>query len=216
MTGSNDSTSGGKTTSRSASKVAKLIKQYDLVGLGEELEERWTREEDRMSLRALAEYFNTELLAAVLARNTTNVLDGEAENYYELLTDDDISSGTRIKTENKLKQYGIDVEQLRSEFVSRQAIHTYLTKERNTSYTHDNQTDDERVSARINTIRRIKNRLVAVSEKILSELTQSDYVSGGPTRVTVLVQVTCERCGIQYPIAEFISNGGCDCEEDRK
>lgn len=35
------------------SKVARLIEEYDLSGLGEELEQRWTAEEDWQSLREL-------------------------------------------------------------------------------------------------------------------------------------------------------------------
>ncbi|WP_144906570.1 rod-determining factor RdfA [Halobellus captivus] len=216
MTKSSESTRGTTPHSRSASKVAKLIHQYDLGDIGTELEERWTREENRMSLRTLAEYFNTELLAAALRKHSTNILEGEAENYYRLLTDEDVSSGTRIQAENKLEQQEIDVEALRSDFVSRQAIHTYLTKERETAYEREEQTRNERISSRIDTIRRLKNRVVAVSEQILSELAKLGDVSSSATRVSVLVQVTCDHCGSQYPFAEFISNGGCECKESRE
>jgi hypothetical protein len=201
-------------TPTSASKVAKLIRRYDLEDLGDELEDRWTREEDRMSLRALADYFNKELLSAVLGRTTTNILDGEAENYYRLLTDDGVSSGSRIQAENKLEQHGIDVEDLRSNFVSRQAIHTYLTKERESSYDREDQTTDEQINDRMNTIRQIKSRLAAISEQTLSDLARSNHISSGDADVTVLIQATCDRCGTQYSITEFISNGGCDCDEN--
>ena len=40
------------------SKVARLIKKYDLQGLGAELEQLWTADEDRKSLRELASYFD--------------------------------------------------------------------------------------------------------------------------------------------------------------
>jgi hypothetical protein len=214
MTKSHDTADQDSRDNKSMSKVAKLIRQYDLGDLGDDLEDRWTREEDRMSLRSLADFFNKKLLATVLAQNTTNILEGEAENYYRLLTDDDVSSGSRVQAENKLEQHGIDVEELRTNFVSRQAIYTYLTKERDSVYESKDQSTDERLKNRIDTIRQIKNRLVVVSEQILSELEQSDHISSNNANVTVLVQATCDRCGTQYPLTEFVSNGGCDCDEN--
>ena len=214
MTESNDPSSETKSRSEPAGKVARVLYQYDLEALGEELEERWTREENRMGLRELADHFNKRLLAESLAENETNILEGEMENYYHLLTDDDVSSGTRIQAENKLEQQGVDVDELRSNFVSRQAIHTYLTKQRNVTYEPEVQTSNDRVTARIDTIRRIKSRLGAVSNQILYQLAQSGDISNESPHLTVLVQVTCERCSTQYTITEFISNGGCDCETD--
>lgn len=40
------------------SKVARRINEYDLEGLGEEMARRWTAEDDRWSLRDLADHFN--------------------------------------------------------------------------------------------------------------------------------------------------------------
>lgn len=197
------------------SKVGRLIHRYDLAETGEELERRWTADAaDRMSLRELADYFNRTLLEQALQQNATSTLDGEAANLYRLLTGDDVSSGQRIQAENRLEQNGVNVEQLRTDFVSRQAIHTYLTKERDVTYDQPKVSDEERVKTRIDTIGRLKNRLITVTEQIISELTQSDQLVSGETRVTVLVQVQCDTCDAQYPIRQFLTNGGCDCQPD--
>jgi len=45
-------------TSRRAGKVARLLAEYDMESLGPELERLWTADEDRQSLRELADYFN--------------------------------------------------------------------------------------------------------------------------------------------------------------
>jgi hypothetical protein len=77
------------------SKVARLIEEYELGGIGEEFERRWTREEDRSSLRDLADEFNRRLLRAALERTGDAPLDGEVDNLYRLLTGDDVTSGVR-------------------------------------------------------------------------------------------------------------------------
>lgn len=207
----NDENPANNSPGRQA-KVARLITEYNITGIGDELEEYWTRETDeRISLRELADFFNKTLLEQALQQNATSTLDGEAANYYRLLTADEISSGTRIQAENRLEKNGVDVEQLRADFVSRQAIHTYLTKERDATYDQPDASDEERIDARINTIGRLKNRLVMVAEQAISELLQSEQVVSGETRVSVLVQVQCIDCDTQYPITQFLTKGGCDC-----
>lgn len=197
---------------RSRSKVAKLIHQHNLTGIGDELERYWTMETDeRMSLRDLADYFNRALLAQALQQNGTSVLDGEVANYYRLLSADDVSSGMRVQAENQLERHGVDVEQLVNDFVSRQAIHTYLTEEREATYNDPDRSSEERSKARIETIGRLKSRLVAVAERTISELGQSNSPSNTDARVTVLVQVQCSNCETQYPITEYLTRGGCEC-----
>ncbi|WP_436926158.1 rod-determining factor RdfA [Halosimplex amylolyticum] len=202
----------GSTAGGPGSKVAALIERYDLVGLGDDLESRWTADGDeRMSLRELADYVNESLIAAALRASDTQPVDGVASNYYRLLTSDDVSSGTRIEAENELESRGVDVDQLESDFVSRQAIHTYLTSERDASYESPDRSDSERADDRLQTVQRLKNRLATVAERVLTELEGSGYLSVGDARVTVLVSVQCRDCGEQYAFADIIANGGCDC-----
>lgn len=197
------------------SKVGRLIHRYNLTGMGEKLERRWTTDTgDRMSLRELADYFNRTLLKEALQQNATSTIDGEAANLYRLLTGDDVSSGQRIQAENRLEQNGVNVDQLRSNFVSRQSIHTYLTKERDVRYDQPEVSDEERVEMRLDTIGRLKSRLVAVTKQVVSELTESDQLVNSGTRVTVLIQVQCGACDAQYPIRQFLMNGGCDCQPE--
>lgn len=106
------------------------------------------------------------------------------------------------------------MEQLQTDFVSRQAIHTYLTKERDATYEQSAVSDEERVKTRIDTIGRLKNRLVMVAEQVITELIQSDQLVSGETHVTVLVQVQCDDCDTQYPIRQFLTDGGCDCQQE--
>ena len=197
-------------------KVGKLIDRHGLDDIGDELVDAWTSETDeRESLRELAKRFNEALLARALEDATGSTLDGEATNFYRLLTSEEVTSGTRIEARNRLEARGVDVNTLEDEFVSRQSIHTYLTKERNVAYATDDKSDETRVEDRVQTVQRLKNRLVAVAEQTLSELATSGPVSTGKSRVVVLVRVQCEDCGVQHPFTEFVRNGGCQCSTEQ-
>ena len=192
-------------------KVARVIDEYDLAALGDELVAHWTAEKDRMSLRELADYFNKQLLTDQLDSRQVSTLAGEVDNLYELLTGDSVTSGTRIQTENRLQEYGIDIEALRSDFVTRQAIHTYLTKQREAEY----ETPDAEaiVDRRLGELQRLESRQRAVTEKTLSTLSNSDRLSLGEFQVLVSTQVQCADCGRQFEVSDLLQRGACDCEE---
>lgn len=63
-------------------KVQRLIDEYDLHGLGADLERRYSSEGgSRSSLRNLADHVNRELLRAGLQETEADLLPGEAANY---------------------------------------------------------------------------------------------------------------------------------------
>ena len=200
-------------TKRSANvdgKVARVLNKYDLSTLGDELATRWTAENNRMSLRQLAVYFNKQLLESRLDEKRVDMLPGEIENLYELLTDEDVTSGTRIQAENRLSEYGIDIDELRSDFVSRQAIHTYLTKQRQKTY--DKPDADETIDKRLEQLQRLKSRERAVTEQTLSTLRNTDRINLGEFQIFSSVQVQCSDCGRQFELTALLDRGGCDCE----
>ena len=199
------STSSGRT-----GKVARVLSEYDLSDLGDELVSRWTADDDRMSLRELAEYFNRQLLASQCDRQRVDMLPGEIENMYTLLTDDDVTSGTRVQAENRLSEHGIDVEQIRSDFVSRQAIHTYLTKHREETY--EQPDTDEVVDKRLEELERLRSRERAVTKQTLSTLRNRDRLSIGDFQVISSIQIQCTDCGRQYDLNSLVDRGECDCD----
>lgn len=195
------------------SKVGRLIGEYGLDGEGERLESYWTTDgEDRRSLRELADYFNRRLLRATMEAAGMNPLDGEVENTYRLLTDDDVSRGMQTQARQTLEREGVDVESLRSDFVSHQAIHTYLTKYRDAS--REEQADVDRVEKGLKTIQRLRSRTSAVSENIVENLSGTDRIDLGDFEVLVDVRVFCRDCGTQYDVQELLNRGGCDCGGD--
>ncbi|SIR64560.1 hypothetical protein SAMN05421858_3093 [Haladaptatus litoreus] len=195
------------------SKVERVISDYQLDDMGETLETYWTGEADEQySLRELADFFNRAVLRTALEQANASLLSGEVENTYRLLTDTTVSSGIRAETENSLAREGIDVERLKRDFVSHQAIHTYLTKYRDVS--HESETDDAETHREkaTDTIRRLQNRTVAVTETTLENLRNTERIALSDFDVLSDVRVVCNSCGRSYPVDDLLEAGGCECE----
>jgi len=199
---------------RPSSKVARLIDEYDLgEPFGDELERLWTADGDeRKSLRDLAALFNRRLLESALAAAGTSTVSGEVENLHRLLTDDDVSSGMRTEARTRLERDGVDVEQLERDFVTYQAIRTYLTDYRDAEY--EEPSASERVESALGTIQRLRSRLRSITEGSLDRLRSTDRLTLGTFRLFVDVDVLCEECGSQYGVVELLERGGCDCGRD--
>lgn len=192
-------------------KVSRLLDEYDLDGLGEFLVDRWTADDPdaQQSLRALAHQFNTQMLEARLAAMNAAPIEGTVERYYELLTDDNVSSGVRTQVRRDLEQAGIDVDDLQDEFVSRQAIHTYLTTTRDVS--QPDKTSTISPSTVQQTIDRLRERVRQVTSSRLDRLRSAGGLTLGDFRVLVDVQVYCEDCGTQKSLAALLEDGACEC-----
>ena len=195
------------------SKVDRLLTEYSLPGMDEQLIASWTGDADeRRSLRDLAEYFNRELLRAAMAEAGMTTLDGEVANTYRLLTAEDVSTGVRTQAETTLERNGIDPQRLRTDFVSHQAIHTYLTKQRGVE--HSSEPVGDRAGKTERTIRRLGSRLVAVAEKRLRSLRDAGTITLGTFSVLVDVRVVCEDCGTHTDVPTLLGDGGCDCDTE--
>lgn len=194
-------------------KVERLLEEYDLQGVGEYLVDRWTAEDaaERSSLRALAHEFNVRLLEVRLTAVDEEPIEGTVQQYYEALTESDVSGGVRTQVRRRLEQVGVDVDELENEFVSRQAIHTYLTKTRGVSQPASTQAVDAE-SIR-ETIDRLRERLRQVSASRLERLRAAGEITLGEFRVIVDVQVYCSDCGVQREVSELLTAGGCECPD---
>jgi hypothetical protein len=194
-------------------KVGRLIEAYDLgTDYGAQLEAAWTGEDgDRTSLRDLAEEFNHDLLAAAMREADAATTEGDVDSTFRLLTDDDVTAGTRTETRSRLERAGVDVEQLEGDFVTYQAIRSYLQNERGAEY--DNAADGDRVERTAESIGRLTSRLETVTESNLARLRDTDQVTLGEFRLFTSVDVLCTDCGTQYTVEELLARGGCDCDE---
>jgi len=202
----------GSQTARRQGKVARLIDDYGLDGLGDELEEFWTAEGDeRKSLRDLADYVNLRLLEASMSTAGMQPVQGEAENIYEILAGEEASDADRIRVRRRLEREGIDVDSLTQDFLTYQAVRTYLTQDRNVEY--DETTDSQKENGK-STVQRLRGRTSTVTASRIEHLRNTDELELGEFQVMVDVQVLCEDCGKRYEFGELLENGGCDCQTD--
>lgn len=193
------------------SKVGRVITERELDGIGSELERYWTTDgQESMSLRELADLFNRRVLRAAMESAGRRVLDGEAENLYELLTSDERSAGSRVQAERRLEREGVDIQSLTSDFVSHQAIYTYLTKYRGASAPKSNASGD--IETQQDTIQRLRSRLIAVVTNSLTTLRSKDRIALGEFDIFLSIQIRCNDCGTQLNVSELLENEGCECE----
>lgn len=201
-----DSPSSGKRL-----KLVRLIDEYHLQDIGDTLERRWTAEEaERSSLRDLADYVNLELLSTEMSEAGMQPLDGEIENVYRLLTEDDVSGADRTRMRRRLEREGVDVDTLLEDFVTYQAVRTYLTDHRDAEYTPPER--DRRADGAEN-IQRLRGRTSTVTEGKLEQLRDGGEITLGDFRTVVDITVLCEDCGGQYEVTELLERGGCDCPD---
>ena len=198
-------------SSEPRSKVARLIETHDLGSIGSDLEAAWLGEGgERQSLRDLADRFNRTLLLAAIRDAGMDVVDGEAENYYRLLTDEDVSAGRRVEARNRLEAAGVDVDALDADFVTYQAVRHYLTEVRGASYERGDGTDG--VDHERSVIDRLRGRVERVVRDTVDRLRTAGRLSVGDYRVFVSVDVLCQDCGGQYTVGELLDRGHCDCD----
>ena len=195
---------------RRRSKVARLIDEYDLQGLGAELEQQWTADEDRKSLRDLARYFNQQLLQRTLEEANVQYLDGEIENTYRLLTDDEVSSAESTRVRRRLERDGIDVDALETDLLTYQAIRSYLKDHRGAEYTPAETDPLEREATNV---QKLRGRMATVTGGKLEQLRDSDELTLGEFQTLADIRVICEDCNTQFDVLDLLNRGGCNCTD---
>lgn len=190
-------------------KVERVAQTYELDSIGDELVEKWTRETDAASLRELATYFNERVLQAAMKEAGMDPLDGEVTNTYRLLSNEDVSSGVRTETRKRLEQNGVDIAQVESDFVTYQAVRSYLQDGRGVRY--QTPTDEERIKSVDDTLQQLQSRTTNVTEEKLNQLRNTERINLGQFRVLLDLRVFCEDCDSQYEVSELLERGGCDC-----
>jgi len=193
-------------------KVGKVINRYSLDGMGRELEEYWVGDGgDSYSLRELAEHFNKELLRSALAGTAQHRFSGDTETIYRALTDEDVSRGEQTRVRKTLERGGVDVEQLQRDFVTHQAVYTYLTKGRGV----EKRTEvGDRIESARQTINGLRGRLIAVVETTLSNLIETGTLTLGSFDIFVDINVHCTDCGVHKNLSDLLDDGGCECNSD--
>lgn len=189
--------------------MGRVIQEFDLDGLNDELVTRRRGDgDDPASLRDLTEFFNQTVVRSALDRADESPLEGEVENTYRLLTDDDVSSGMRVRVRKQLEGDGVDLDALEDGFVSHPTIGRHLA---DCLGVEPSRTSGDRVETARERIFKMQSRAEAVISNTLAGLASASHVAAGELSVTVDARVTCEECGVHGEVAEFIRRGGCAC-----
>lgn len=204
--GSEDANGGGR------SKVERLVAAYGLEGMCDRLADRWTGSSgSRTSLRDLADEFNRAVLRSAMCRADRNPTEHAVADAYETLTDDDASEGRKAEVRNDLARAGVDVDALAEDFVSHQAVHTYLTEIRGVR-PPESVTDP--VDTDVETLQRLVGRTTTVAEGTLTRHRDAARISLGQFDVFLDVRVICHDCGADRDAVSLLRDGGCACEPD--
>lgn len=189
-------------------KVRRVIRTYGLADMGQTLEAAWTGQTgERTSLRDLADEFNKTVLEAAVREASNRSVDIDILSTYETLQNGTGEEVTRAK--RRLERKGVTVDKLTTDFVSHQAIHTYLTEDREASLP---DTDENRAEQKIETIEKLQSRLSAVTESAISSLSNDGKIDTDDYDVLVDVRTVCPHCGADVSARQIITRGGCDCE----
>lgn len=187
-------------------KVERVLEAYDLEGWGQHLEEQWVSGD--ASLRELADRLNRRVLRSVMTGAGINPSPGEVAANYRALTGEEATAGERASAAASLREMGIDVDSLRADFVTHQAVHTYLTKQRDATAP---TSDRDPVDAARERLKRLESRHRAVVADAVDRLDDGEELDVGDVRAIVSASVVCEDCGAQYDVTTLLDRGGCDC-----
>ena len=203
---------GSASSGKPNSKVARVIDEYDLSGWGDRLEDEWVGDDgERTSLRDLAELFNRAVLAAALREAGEAIIEDDLDSTYRVLTGAGVSQADTLRKERELERLGLDVDDVRSDFVTHQAIHTYLTTYREVELERSERSPEERREKELETILRLQSRTTAVTQDAVERLAAGGVLELGDADVFVDVRVFCEECGGDFTVNELLRRGSCHC-----
>lgn len=194
-------------------KVQQVMEKWGLEDNADELERRWLGQgREEHSLRELTAHFNRQILTEALTETGTVPVEGEVENFYRLLTGEDVTKANKIQAEQRLSELGLDSEELVADFVSHQTMYRYLQNHREV----EKQSQDQSTSDLIETVRRanarLTNRLKSVVRKNLETLNNRSDFTVGKFDIYVTVQVSCSECNTTRELKQILERNGCECQ----
>lgn len=186
-------------------KVDRVSREYGLDEIDEVLKDR---QADGTSLRDLETQYNQRILESALEEAGVDVLQGEVENLYQLLTGDDVSAGMRVEARSRLDRHDIDPKTIRDDFVSYQTIRTHLRE--------CLEVDTKRESTVTpmgakNTVFKLISRTESVTKRTIERLRSSGHLQVGTVDVTLSLRIACTDCGEEYTFSRLVERGRCSC-----
>ena len=196
-------------------KIGRMSGKYDREDLSRKIGEWRTMSDSPSSLRQLTTKFNKALLRAAVEDAGMSPISGETDNYYRLLTGEDVSAGDHVQIRNRLQKHEIDADELRSDFVSYQTINRHL---KNCLEVDDSNPREEGFQAEnaIKRIRALRNRTQAVIENTLHQLNNNSKITSDDLEVLINISIICNECGSRVGIDQIANGEGCNCTPEEE
>ena len=188
-------------------KLDRISRKRNLDDLDTRLLERRS---SGASLRELETYYNQQVLAAAMRNSGVETLDGEVENLYQLLTGDDVSTGTQIEARSRLERNGIDPDAVLDDFVSYQTVRTHLNDCLGVDTNRSVQID--RTDAK-NTVFKLLSRTEVITERTIDRLCSAGYLRIGEPEITLSLRIACTECGEEYTFTRLLERSRCSCAD---
>jgi hypothetical protein len=187
-------------------KVCRVLSERDFEHYDERLLSEWRGDTDqRKGYRQLAEWLNVTLLRREMDKVGLSTLGDEARSKYERLRGDDARAS---EVANMLSREGIDVEQLRSDFVSYGVVRTHITECLGAEYEPEESGEWESDSIEIAR----DHAEGKIGEAVQSLVHKGKLDAGGDTSVHVAVELECDECHTRVPLERVKRRGYlCNC-----
>ncbi|HKJ58961.1 MAG TPA: hypothetical protein VKA37_07020 [Halobacteriales archaeon] len=194
-------------------KVGRCIETYGLASMDDRLASRWLGTDgERLGLRDLKAFFNRAVLRAAMQAAGLDPLDGEVEEIYRALTDDESGDRDAVRARDRLARAGVDVDAVTGDFVSHPTVGSHLKECLGVEPPRPSGGDAlEKAEERVF---KLQNRTEAVVRGSIENLRDTGRIEAGEFDIFVSTRVVCERCGTQYEVHDFLGAGGCDCVRD--
>ena len=198
---------------RHCCKVGRVIEAYGLPSMDDRLSSRWLGTDgERLGLRDLKAFFNRSVLRAAMQEAGLDPLDGEVEEIYRLLDDDESGERMAGRATERLERAGVDVESVERDFVSHPTIGTHLKE--CIGVEPPRSSGGDQLAKAEERVFKLQNRMEAVVRGSIEHLRDTGRVEADDFDIFVSARVVCERCGTQYDVHDFLRREGCGCAND--
>lgn len=210
-----DTDSNGSGDSGPCCKIGRGIQRYERTDLNDRLVEAYTIED--ASLRDLERTVNESFVRAILDdiddrtfRRLNDAVTTTPGELFDVLTGDDKSTQARAKT--ILEQAGIDVEELRGDFVSYRTVKKHLNQCLDVDTSRKAPEPVTQTDAQ-DTIEWAETRCERVVNRTIERLQAThDNIPKADVTVYTSTRVVCSGCDESLPVTTYINNG-CACPD---
>jgi hypothetical protein len=194
-------------------KVAQVIERREMEQIAEQLESMWLgRNRSELSVREITDEFNKRVLEDSLSQAGMVPLEGEIQNIYQLLSNEENDSAASIQARDKLNAADIDTDGVENDFVSHQTMYRFLKNVRGVQKENSAPSIEDKKRSAKNAVQKLQGRLRTVIRSNLDDLSKRDGFHLGEFDVTISVTISCRNCGVSKNLLSIMDENGCDCD----